>query len=166
MNRKHFSMKKRSFIFGLILILGLVSLSRGAVFKGWCVKILDGDTVVVYVNKKMLKIRLAYIDCPESDQPFGPESIQFVTSLKLKKKVQVENESYAEDGLLIGRVIINNQDLSMILVEAGLAWYYKDHGAERYLAKAQRKAKRNKIGLWIQKKPVAPWIYREHKQKQ
>ncbi|MCK4942753.1 MAG: thermonuclease family protein, partial [Candidatus Aminicenantes bacterium] len=82
------------------------------------------------------------------------------------KKVQVEIESYAEDGVVIGRVIINNQDLSMTLVEAGLAWYYKDHGTERYLAKAQRKAKRNKIGLWVQKKPVAPWSHREQKQKQ
>ena len=159
-------MKKQSFVFVLILILGLVSLSRGAVFKGWCVKVQEGDTVIVYVNKKMLKIRMAYIDCPESDQPFGPESIQFTTNLLLKKKVRVEIESYAEGGVLIGRVIINDQDLSMILVEAGLAWYYKDHGAERYLAKAERKAKRNKIGLWVQKKPVAPWIHRELKLRQ
>jgi endonuclease YncB( thermonuclease family) len=126
-------------------------------------KVTQGDSIKVYVNKKILNIRLAYIDCPELQQPFGPEALKFTSDLILKKKVQVQIESYSETGQLIGRVQINGEDISMTLVQAGLAWYFKEHGKERYLLKAQRKAKRNNVGLWTQKKPVPPWIFRQEK---
>ena len=145
----------------VISIVVMTSITPGAVFKGWCVKVIEGDRVVIYVNKKMLNVRLAFIDCPEHDQPYGQEATEFTTSLVLKKKVQVEIESYGENEQMIGRVIIDGKDLSMTLIESGLAWYYKEHGSERYLSKAQRKARKNKTGLWSQKKPVPPWEFRE-----
>lgn len=154
-------MKKRLIIFMLFFCPILISSIHGAVFKGWCMKVVQGDTIMVYVNKKMLNIRLAYIDCPELQQPYGQEALKFTSDLLLRKKIQVEIESYAENGQLIGRVNVNGEDLSMTLVKAGLAWYCKEHGTERYLLKAQRKAKRSKIGLWSQKKPVPPWIFRQ-----
>jgi endonuclease YncB( thermonuclease family) len=148
-------------VLSFVLIMNPTIFLQGAVFKGWCMKVVEGDTIMVYVNKKMLNIRLAYIDCPEMKQLFGPEALKFTSDLILKKKIQVKIESYTENGQMIGRVHINGEDLSMTLIKAGLAWYYKEHGSERYLLKAQRKAKRSNIGLWSQKKPIAPWIFRE-----
>ncbi|MCK4835594.1 MAG: thermonuclease family protein [Candidatus Aminicenantes bacterium] len=128
-------------------------------------KIPEGDIMMVYVNKKMLTIRLAHIDCPDIGQPFEKQATQFTHSLAYKKKVTVEIESYAGEQYLIGRVFIENKDVSMTLIEAGLAWYTKMHGADRYISKAFRKAKKKKIGIWSQDKPIPPWIYRQEKEK-
>jgi endonuclease YncB( thermonuclease family) len=153
--------KQYTIILGFFLLLNSFQPVEGAVFRGWCMKVVEADTIMVYVNKKLLKIRIAHIDCPESGQPFGIEAQRFVTKLILKKKIQVEIESYTETDQMIGRVVINGEDLSMVLVKAGLAWYFKDHGPDRYLAKAQRKVRRKKVGLWSQKNPVPPWVFRQ-----
>lgn len=152
--------KDRRWITLIFLWLLMPLLLQGAIFRGWCVKVVDGDQLVVYVNKKTLKVRLAHVDCPEMGQPFGEQARELTSSLTLKKKVQVEIKSYGENDQLIGRVTIDGKDLSMTLVESGLAWYYKKHGSERYLSKAQRKARKGKIGLWSQNNPIPPWDFR------
>ncbi len=46
-------------------------------------------------------------------------------------------------------------------VKAGLAWHYKRYSKDaKDLAKAEATAKKNKLGLWIQKNPTNPETYR------
>lgn len=49
------------------------------------------------------------------------------------------------------------------MIQQGMAWYYpfaKKHGG---YDKEQAIAKHNKVGLWIDKNPIAPWEYRKSK---
>jgi micrococcal nuclease len=58
----------------VILLIALCLLPGqvyAASFTGKLVKVLDGDTVEVMHNGKAERIRLAQIDCPEKNQPFG-----------------------------------------------------------------------------------------------
>lgn len=148
---------------GIILLVFLplfFNQVQAAEFKGWCVKVHEGDRITVYVNKKMLEVRLAFIDCPDQGQPFFSEALEFASTRILKKKIDVLIETYAGSEYLVGRVMIEGKDLSTLLIEAGLAWYYKGHGSDRYLSKAFKKAKKQKAGIWSEKNPVPPWEFR------
>ena len=46
------------------------------------------------------------------------------------------------------------------LVENGLAWHYKYYSSDQVLAQAELDARKNKLGLWIDLAPVAPWDFR------
>lgn len=55
----------------LAILLFLAPYAQSASFTGKLVKVLDGDTVEVMHDGKAERIRLAQIDCPEKNQPFG-----------------------------------------------------------------------------------------------
>jgi len=133
---------------------------EAAILKGKCIQVEEGDIIKVVVNRKILLIRLESIDCPEKGQAFEKESREWMKTIALRKKVKVEVLSFEGERLIVGRVYVDEIDLSMELVNAGLAWYYKGHGRNRYISKAQKKAKKKKIGIWSQKKPKPPWLYK------
>lgn len=71
------------------LLLGLLFLSHAASagnLTGRVVKIPDGDTLTILdAGKRQHKIRLADIDAPETKQPFGSRSKQFLSDLCFDK---------------------------------------------------------------------------------
>jgi len=104
------------------------------------------------------------IDCPEPEQEFGKEASEFTTSFVYKKKLTVDIRNYDDDDRMIGRVALDGEDLSLRLVEEGLAWCVKKN-SDKKLVKAQKKAKKAKKGLWKQAKPTPPWTFREVRRK-
>jgi len=156
-------MKKTTWLW-LLLMVGLtLSPLWAARFTGWCVKVDEGDAIVVWVNKKRLNVHLESVDAPDPGQPFADPSREWLHSQLFKKKVSVDVASYSDEKFLLGRVYLDDRDMSLELVRAGMAWYAKDRGTDREIAKAQRKARKDKVGLWTQKDPVPPWEYRKGK---
>ena len=139
---------------------------NGASFTGWGYKALDGDSITVEISEeKIISVELEGIDCPELEQDFGKKAADFTKSLIYKKKVKVEVKGYDSKENVIGRVSLEGKDLSLTLVEAGCAWYDKKKGADKKLAKAQKKAKKAKIGLCSNPKPTPPWVFRSQQNK-
>jgi micrococcal nuclease len=159
--------------FGKIVFFILVAITAAglmaASFSGWGYKALDGDSITVAMeNEKVISVELAGIDCPELEQDFGKEAMDFSKAFIYKKKLLVEISSYDTEGHVVARVSLDGQDLSLALLEAGLAWYDKKNSSDKQLAKAQKKAKKAKTGLWSNPKPTPPWIFRsveENKEK-
>lgn len=151
-------------IFGFFLLFGVEV--DAATIKGTCIKVADGDTLHIRAVRRILEIRLAGADCPEEGQDYYQEAKEFTTSLVLKKKVAIEVGSFEGEKQLIGRVYVGGTDLSLALVDQGLAWYDKESGTDKALAKAQKKARKNKMGLWSNPNPMAPWIFRKTKEPQ
>jgi endonuclease YncB( thermonuclease family) len=154
-------MKIRFTLFLVVILFFSLFFIEAAVIKGKCVQVEEGDIIKVLVNRKILHIRLEGIDCPEKGQAYEREATEWMKSMAFRKKVRVEVLSFEGERLIVGRVFVDEKDLSMELVNAGLAWYYRGHGKNRYLSKAQKKAKKKKIGIWSQKKPKPPWIYKQ-----
>jgi endonuclease YncB( thermonuclease family) len=157
-------LKLKRIIIYILAVFAVSSLSA-ATFEAWGYKISDGDSVAVVFNKKILHIELDGIDCPELEQEFGEEARKFSKSFIYKKKVTVDIRNYDEQDRIIGRISSGGQELSLALVAEGLAWYNKKNGSDKELAKAQKKAKKAKKGLWKQSKPTSPWIFREAQEK-
>ena len=55
----------------MISLLVPLSLFADTIHEGKVIKIADGDTLTILVDKQQLKIRLSDIDTPERKQPFG-----------------------------------------------------------------------------------------------
>ncbi len=72
-------------------------------------------------------------------------------------KVQVKRNS---SGRTVGRVTVFGRDLSLELVEAGLAWHYHRKLQDPALAKAENEARQADRGLWSDQNPIAPWVWR------
>jgi len=100
-------------LFALVL-LALTSLASAApvvhVLEGRVVAVTDGDTIKVLEPARSKdspptehKIRLAGIDAPEKDQPFGQRSKQSLSNAVMGKPVRVEWSKQDRYGRLVGK---------------------------------------------------------------
>lgn len=123
----------------------------------------DGDTVVVLDSlNNQITLRLAEVDCPEKNQPFGTKAKQFTSNqvyLKTIKYVVTDTDRYGRSIAMI-YYDSDNKYLSAEIIKAGMGWHYKRYSTSKELATFQEKAKQNKIGLWIDNDPIEPSEFR------
>ena len=113
----------------------------GDTFSGPVIRVADGDTISVRRDGATVRIRLDGIDTPESDQPFGTHASAFTSAQVLNKRVTVHVRDVDRYGRLVSRVQIDDQDLSVALVTAGLAWHYTRYSDDPVLARAEVQAR-------------------------
>ena len=78
------------------------------------VKVTDGDTVhVLDQHKAKHKIRLMGIDAPERRQPFGLKSKQSLSAIVAGQFVEVEYNKYDRYGRIIGKLLLDAQDINL-----------------------------------------------------
>ena len=132
-----------------------------AAVVGKVVKVVDGDTLHIYNNKETYKIRLSGIDAPESGQAYGKRAKEHLASLVAGKQVIAIVESKDRYGRYVANVKVQSKDVCAEMLSAGYAWHYKQYNNNKYYDELQREAKKAKRGLWVDKKPQAPWDYRK-----
>jgi endonuclease YncB( thermonuclease family) len=150
-----------------VFVLLWANTATAATLEGVVVKITDGDTVTVLDSSKtQFKVRLAGVDAPESKQAFGHRSRQYLASIVFQKQVTVEWAKVDKFKRIVGKILVDGNDVNLRLVQAGFAWHYKAYAKEQSLsdaalyAEAEREAREKRIGLWTDTNPVAPWEWR------
>ncbi|MFC5284343.1 thermonuclease family protein [Pedobacter alpinus] len=135
------------------------------VFKGKVTAIKDGDTFKVLYNGSERTVRLLHIDCPEKKQAFGTKAKQFAANLCFGKIVTVKTEGKADRyKRILGEIILpNGTNVNKELVKNGLAWHFKKYSKDAAYAKLEIQARKNRVGLWADKLPIAPWEFRKIK---
>ncbi len=154
------------------LLLALACTAHAETVTGRVVGIADGDTITVLdADKVQHKIRLSGIDAPEKKQPFCNRSKESLPDLAFDKTVNVETSKRDRYGRQIGKVLINGQDVNLMQVERGMAWFYRQYQRDqspndrRLYEAAEDAAKAEKRGLWRDADPVPPWEFRHNKSK-
>jgi endonuclease YncB( thermonuclease family) len=132
-----------------------------AAVVGKVVKVVDGDSLHVYSNKGTYKIRLSGIDAPERGQAYGKRAKEHLEFLVAGKQVIAIVESKDRYGRYVASVKVQSKDVCAEMLTAGYAWHYKQYDNNKYYDELQREAKKAKRGLWLDKKPQAPWEYRK-----
>jgi len=148
------------------LIVFLVIVITPALLLAWegkVVSVTDGDTIKVLKDGIQIKIRLAAIDCPEKGQPYGQAARKFTAKLVAGKIVKVWPTDTDRYGRTVAFVFVGSTDLNKELLKAGLAWHYKRYSRDPELAKLEFEARAQKVGLWKEPDPVAPWEWRRNK---
>ena len=146
-----------------ILAIALVWLGTSAFIQTFDAKVVgvsDGDTITVYDGREQTRIRLDGIDCPETGADFSQRAKQFTSEIVFGKQVRIEGKETDRYGRLVARIKVGGTDVSLALVEAGLAWHYKQYSDDQVLAAAEVVAKAKKIGVWSLPNPVPPWDHR------
>lgn len=157
--------------FPLTLLLVLTqSLAVADTLTGRVVRVTDGDTIVILDQQKTQhKIRLQGIDAPERGQAFGTKSKEHLSDSIAGKFVVVEYNKRDRYERIVGKVLMNNEDMNLEQVKAGLAWHYKKYQNEQTssdrvkYSDAELEARRVGRGLWADISPVPPWEYRQNK---
>jgi endonuclease YncB( thermonuclease family) len=157
-------------IVAIALLLSLQLFAQAEVLVGTVVGVSDGDTITVLdADKTEHKIRLMGIDAPEKSQAFGSASKQALSNYIYQKEVTVDYKKLDKYKRIVGKVILDKQDICLAMISDGTAWHYKDYEKEQSKAdrdlysQAELKAREVKIGLWQDANPVAPSAFRNKK---
>ena len=139
---------------------------------GRVVGIADGDTLTLLdETSTQHKIRLSGIDSPEKGQPFGQHCKQSLSDLAYSRTVAVESNKLDRYGRVIGKVLVDGQDVNLEQIRRGCAWHYKQYQNEQRLDDrlaynvAEESARAGRVGLWADREPVAPWAWRKARRK-
>jgi len=83
--------------------------------------------------------------------------------------VIIEWSKHDRYGRIVGKVVLEGQDICLEQIEAGMAWhykYYQDDQTEKdrqLYAAAEIAARATNVGLWIDPNPVPPWDFRRQR---
>ena len=158
-------------LFSLLLCLAFSTPATATLtqFTGKVISISDGDTITVITpDKQQVKIRLYGIACPKRGQAFGDRAKQATSDVVFKRIVTaqpIETDRHSRTVAIV--YMPRGGSLNELLVREGLAWVYpqvckrKDFCRPlKLLEDAARNAGR---GLWADKEPVPPWLWRERR---
>ena len=160
----------RNFLFLILFsvqIFGQTQISEKLSNKTFSAKVIgisDGDTMEILYKNVPTKIRLAHIDCPEKrgKQPFGNNAKIALSDLCFGRIVTVKGKKYDRYKRLIA-VVINdrNQNVNQEMIKLGMAWHFTKYSKDPIYAKLEKEARKNRVGLWQDKNPIAPWNFRK-----
>ena len=146
--------------------------------------VLDGDTIHVYEGSETLKIRLAYLDCPETSEEYGVEATNYTKSiLQEAKTIVVTNALLSSTGEVtkdstgeryLGLVWYSNKEnasidklrcLNLEIALEGFAYVHNGavdplHGYFLYCLESAQVAKKN---IWTNyESPVTDYGYNHY----
>jgi len=125
------------------------------------VRVIDGDgAIVLSRNNNRSEIRLADIDAPEIGQQYGQFSKQTLKTLIDKKIVTLRHTGKKTYGRDVVRLYLKGQDINRRMVRIGAAWVEPRFARDKSYYEAQKKARKQRIGLWHKKNPMPPWVWR------
>ena len=126
------------------------------------VQVIDGDSIQVQQNnKRYILVRLFGIDAPELNQPYGLKSKRYLQKKVLNKPVKIKLLSRDSYGRRLAILFDSDgRNVNLDLIRNGFAWVYKQYYSDPKWLAIQEQASHERVGLWSQKKPIPPWIYR------
>lgn len=131
---------------------------------GKVIGVTDGDTIKILTpEREQIKVRLYAIDAPEKKQPYGTTAKRYLADLIAGKTVQIEELGKDRYKRVLGIVHLDSKDVNEILVLNGYAWAFTKYS--KIYESQEWQARSKGLGLWRDKNPIKPEIWRKNKQK-
>lgn len=126
----------------------------------------DGDTLRVKQDGETITVRLACIDAPESNQPYGPEAGERLSELlPIDQGVTLQVVDTDRYGRTVAEVFVDGQSVGKKLVAGGYAVVYDEYldscpDSRDALLAVEAEAQDARLNFWSQSDPVMPWDFR------
>jgi endonuclease YncB( thermonuclease family) len=156
----------RATAFLLIALAGLILFNFQAHAKAKISYFYDGDTVKIIQDKSEYKLRITYIDAPERNQTYGLKSRRALMQLCQHAKVEVSITGTDKYHRKLGSLYCNKQNVAEYMLKNGHAWFNNHYSTDLTLALKEKHARDHQLGLWQDKRPIAPWIWRQRNKAQ
>jgi endonuclease YncB( thermonuclease family) len=144
----------RTAVLLLTLTVYVSVLAQSMVFQGRVVDVIDGTTVIVLTKTNSeFRVTCRSIKASGETQTSAAESRQRLSDLSLGKPVTVEYETNA-NGNLVGLILVDQSNVCLDQVKAGLASYDREHANEqsssdrRIYTEAESVARYRRTGMW------------------
>ncbi len=116
-------------------------------------RVTDGDTVRVRCDGLAERVRLLQIDTPERGEPLYEEAGARLEALIDGRPVWLEpwREERDDHGRLLAYLFVDDRNLNLAMIEAGMTPYFDRYGSGRYpreFAAAERAAREARRGIW------------------
>ncbi|MGV3742660.1 MAG: thermonuclease family protein [Burkholderiaceae bacterium] len=141
------------------LLLSISATAHGA----QVIEVRSGDTLSLTEQGKTVTIRLANVDAPELDQPYGAESRRSLEEMCKGKEASYQPQGASLKGELRAAVICGEIDVGRAQLKRGLAWVRPHPDVDAAFTAIQDFVWREKTGLWADANPVPPWEWAERK---
>jgi len=159
----------RKLLYPVLLFVAVTVSAAPESLSGTIIMVLAGDLVVLQdETDKKYTLRLEGIDAPEKGQQYSSLAEKKLSSLLSLSEFQVEITYSSKDreGNLIATIFPfpkdqNKTSVNKILVEYGYAWAYRKYSM--LYVNDEEKARKDKLGLWAESKPIAPWVWRKQR---
>jgi endonuclease YncB( thermonuclease family) len=127
----------------------------------------DGDTFTLAVGGDRKQIRIAEIDAPELDQPYGARSREALVGLLKGRAVRVVELDRDRYDRVVARTYVGSVDVGAEMVRRGAARVYRSYAAPGSpLLALESEAREARRGLWALPEAARrpPWSWRrEHR---
>lgn len=129
--------------------------------EGKVTKITDGDTLRAIVAGKEERIRLAYIDCPERDQPRGDAATASLRSAVDGQAVRLDIVDVDRYDRKVAEVYSGDRNINLYLVRSGKCYVYRKYakGRQDYF-EAESHAQAERLGVHKDPNAIKPWDWR------
>ena len=117
--------------------------------EGKVISVTDGDTIKILTSKRrQIKVRL-----------YGIDAKRYLADLIAGKTVQIEGRGKDRYKRVLGIVYLDGKDVNEILVLNGYAWAFTKYS--KIYESQERQARSKGLGLWRDKNPIKPEIWRK-----
>lgn len=153
-----------------LLSLWLTRIQIGACLRVRVEWVCDGDTLIVKGWIRRFKVRLAGMDAPEGDQPYGEESRDLLKRLVDNRMVTIRVVDKDHWGRYVAFVQCGHTNANIEMVKQGLAWAYKQYffnlttEERNAFVYAEKQARARRLGLWSLGEAEEPWKHRRANQ--
>lgn len=119
-------MKQAFTLWCLLMLTSIVPLARAEVVHGVVIAVIDGDTILFKPDpyhssrRAFLKVRLADIDAPENDQPYGSLAARALTARVLHRQVAIDTVATDIYGRTIAHVRRGEHEIGTEMVQTAL----------------------------------------------
>ena len=147
----------------VLVVMFSAACDAGEQYRGRVVTIIDGDSLVVEQGGEKKTIRLYGVDSPEWDQPFAMLAKKYLERTALNQNVIVNPLDKDRYKRSIALVYLHNMSLNKELVVRGYAWVHRYYCKKKVCHEwrlLEKKARKNKRGLWQEENPTPPWKWK------
>lgn len=134
----------------------LPGLQRKGKMKAVCEYVMNGARLKVFIPKEatIITVSIAGVRCPMSSragspgEPYGDEATQCTKDLCFQRDVEIEVLDMDRSGAFLSCVTVGKKDVSVVLLEEGLAWISNRSAVTAEHEGAEELSKKEEKRVW------------------